>query len=93
MVDFYRWFSINRFAVSILPPTLCGRASPQSAAEPHPPAIVGDLHMFFSIVRRWTSLNAQISFGTSFGFQNLPTKKLVYIKIREGRKSRKPRKN
>jgi hypothetical protein len=23
----------------------------------------------------------QISFGTSFGFQNLPTKKLVYLKI------------
>jgi hypothetical protein len=32
---------------------------------------------FASIVRRWTNLNAQISFGTSFGFQNLPTKKLV----------------
>ena len=27
-----------------------------------------------------TNLNAQISFGTSFGFQNLPTTKLVYKK-------------
>jgi hypothetical protein len=24
IADFYRWFSINQFAVSVLPPTLCG---------------------------------------------------------------------
>ena len=24
IANFYRWFSINGFAVSVLPPTLCG---------------------------------------------------------------------